>query len=72
MGSRTVRLDDKTEKVLQEIVRKTGLSISDTFKKGILALRDAISNQPPQSPFDVYQKLDLGPGGYSTAPSTQT
>ncbi|WP_447970026.1 hypothetical protein [Nitrospira sp. M1] len=57
MATRTMRLDDKAEKVLQEVVPKTGLSISDTFKNGILALRDAISDQPLQSPYDVYQKL---------------
>ncbi len=72
MGSRTVRLDADTEKVLQHIVRKTGLSVSDALKKGILVLRDEITHKPAKTPFDIYETLDLGPGGYARAPSTQT
>jgi Ribbon-helix-helix protein, copG family. len=45
MGMRTVRLDDETEKLLQRIMRETGLSVSSALKKGLLALRDEISEQ---------------------------
>jgi len=34
MGIRTVRLDDETEKVLGQITRVTGLSVSAALKRG--------------------------------------
>jgi hypothetical protein len=72
MASRTVRLDDDTEKVLKQLVEGTGLSISAVFKEGILALRDRMAAKPKRSAFDIYRELDLGPGGYASAPSTET
>ena len=70
MASRTVRLDDDTEEVLEQLVQGTGLSISAVFKQGLLALRDRLAEQPKRSAFEIYEELDLGPGGYSIAPST--
>ena len=32
MGTRTVRLDEDTEEVLEQLVKGTGLSISAVFK----------------------------------------
>lgn len=72
MGTRTVRLDDEAEKALEEIAQATGLSISSALKQGLLALRHQLSQQASQSPYDIYAKLDLGPGGYAIAPSTDT
>ena len=72
MASRTVRLDEDTEEVLEQLVQGTGLSISAVFKQGLLALRDRLAEQPKRSAFEIYEELDLGPGGYSVAPSTQT
>jgi hypothetical protein len=72
MASRTVRLDDDTEKILEQLVAGTGLSISAVFKQGILALRDKIAAKPDRTAYDVYRELDLGPGGYASAPSTET
>jgi predicted transcriptional regulator len=72
MASRTVRLDDDTEKILDQLVEGTGLSISAVFKESILALRDRIAANPARSAYDIYRKLDLGPGGYASAPSTET
>lgn len=72
MSSRTVRLDQDTEEILEQLVRGTGLSISAVFKQGLLALRDRLAEQPKRSAFEIYQGLDLGPGGYSVAPSTET
>ena len=37
-----------------------------------MALRDRLANEPRRSPFEIYQELDLGPGGYATVPSTET
>jgi hypothetical protein len=70
MRTRTVRLDDEAERALEEITQATGLSISDALKQGLLALRHQLSQQASQSPYDIYAKLDLGPGGYAIAPST--
>ncbi|HSF14329.1 MAG TPA: ribbon-helix-helix protein, CopG family [Vicinamibacteria bacterium] len=70
MGTRTVRLDDETEQTLEEIRQATGLSISEVLKRGIAAFREELARHASQSPFDVYQRLDLGPGGYAIASST--
>lgn len=72
MGVRTVRLDDETEKVLRDVVRRTGWSVSTTLKRGLMVLRDQVTEQARVTPFDLYRKLDLGPGGYAVAPSTET
>lgn len=70
MGTRTVRLDEETERTLQEIRHATGLSISEVLKRGILAFHEEISRMASTAPFEVYRELDLGPGGYTIAPST--
>jgi hypothetical protein len=72
MGIRTVRLDDETEKVLAQVTKKTGWSVSAALKQGILILRDKVGRSSPQSAFEIYRRLDLGPGGYALAPSTET
>ena len=72
MSTRTVRLDEETENALQQIMQETGLSISAVFKKGLLVLRNEVAQQIQRVPYDLYRKLDLGPGGYATGPSTQT
>ena len=72
MASRTVRLDDDTEKILGQLVKRTGMSVSAVLKQGVLALNDNLTQQPQRTPFEIYQDLDLGPGGYAIAPSTET
>ena len=72
MSIRTVRLDDETERVLKQIVQTTQLSISDTLKQGLLALRGDLAHKAHRVPYDIYKTLDLGPGGYAIAPSTGT
>jgi hypothetical protein len=72
VGLRTVRLDDDTEKVLKLVRKKTGWSVSTTLKRGVLALADEAGPSINRSAFDVYRQLDLGPGGYAIAPSTET
>lgn len=71
MTVKTVRLDEDSEKVLEELAREMGLSISAVLKQGLLALRDQRRAGTPQ-PWEIYQELDLGPGGYAIAPSTET
>lgn len=72
MAVRIVRLDDDTEEILDQLVKGTGLSISAVLKLGLLALRDDLAQKPQRAPFEIYQDLDLGPGGYAIAPSTET
>lgn len=72
MGIRTVRLDDETEKVLKQVTQKTGWSVSSALKRGVWVLRDEVGRCAQQSPFEIYRSLDLGPGGYALAPSTET
>lgn len=70
MGTRTVRLDEETEQTLEEIQRATGLSISEVLKRGLLAFHEEITRTAATTPFEIYRELDLGPGGYAIAPST--
>jgi hypothetical protein len=72
MGSRTVRLDEDAEKILERLVRDTGLSISAVFKRGLLALKDQQAQETRRTAYEIYEGLDLGPGGYAIAPSTKT
>jgi predicted DNA-binding protein len=72
MGIRTVRLDDETEKVLKQVTQKTGWSVSAALKRGLLVLRDEVTRRATRLPFEVYRRLDLGPGGYAIGPSTET
>lgn len=72
MGIRTVRLDEETEKILEQIVTVTGLSVSGAMKKGLLVLRNEVVREAQRVPYDIYKELDLGPGGYAVAPATRT
>lgn len=71
MATKTIRLDDETEQILQEIINTTGLSISEAFKKGLFVLYREIDQHPNRTPYNVYRGLDLGQGGYAIGSSTQ-
>ena len=82
MGIRTVRLDDDAEKALQEVMAATGLTASAVLKQGLETIRRQMDvrqhtlKEPAvayetKTAYSIYQKLDLGPGGYAIAPSTQ-
>ena len=72
MATRTVRLDAETEDALQEVRAATGLPISEALKRGLRALQEQVRRGTGRTPWDVYQELDLGSGGYAVAPSTAT
>ncbi len=72
MATRTVRLDDETEKILDQLVRTTGLSMSAVLKQGLIAYRERLAHPAGRSAYEIYEELDLGPGGYAIAPSTDT
>lgn len=63
MATRTVRLDDEAETALAEIRQRTGLSVSAALKRGLALVRDTLREDVGARPFDVYARLDLGPGG---------
>ncbi|PYR72530.1 MAG: hypothetical protein DMF86_23395 [Acidobacteria bacterium] len=72
MATRTVRLDEEAEKALQEVRAATGLPISEALKRGLRSLQHQVRLEAGRTPYDVYRELDLGPGGYTIAPSTAT
>jgi hypothetical protein len=67
-----VRLDDEAEAALQRIRDATGLPISEALKQGLQSLRQRVEQESARQPHDIYRLLDLGPGGYAVAPSTDT
>jgi hypothetical protein len=72
VATRTVRLDDEAEAALRCIRDATGLPISEALKRGLRSLQARISEETTRTPYTIYQQLDLGPGGYAVAPSTDT
>lgn len=72
MATRTVRFDEETERVLSEVRAATGWPISEALKRGLRAVRDLNRQTPEKPPYEIYKELDLGPGGYAIAPSSQT
>lgn len=71
MATRTVRLDDEAEAALQQIREMTGLPISEALKQGLQSLKQQVRDDAQRRPYDVFRQLDLGPGGYAIAPSTE-
>ena len=71
MSVKTVRLDEKSERTLQQLIRSTGLTASAVFKRGLRAHREQLKQEVSSAPFEVYHRLDLGAGGDSIADSTQ-
>jgi hypothetical protein len=70
MATRTVRLDSEAEQTLASLTRMTGLSISEVLKRGLIAYRQqALVATGAHSPYEVFRRLDLGPGGYANAPA---
>jgi hypothetical protein len=65
----SVRFDDETEAALMRVRNATGASASEVMKEGVVALSDRLARQATVRPFDIYRKLDVGPGGYARAPA---
>jgi hypothetical protein len=72
MATRTVRFDAETERVLDEVRAATGLPISEVLKRGLRALQTHVRESPNRTPYEIYSELDLGPGGYAIASSSNT
>jgi hypothetical protein len=69
MGTRSVRLDDEAEDVLSDIVNRTGLSISDAIKQGLIVYHEKAMAATARRPADFFAAYDLGEGGYSIGPA---
>ncbi|MFL5319746.1 MAG: hypothetical protein ACJ790_08815 [Myxococcaceae bacterium] len=69
MAMRTVRLDDEAERLLSEIRRGTGTTITGALKRGLEVAARELRVQASSRPYDVYRALDLGPGGYTKVPA---
>ena len=72
MAIRTVRLDDEAEDALREIREATGVAISEALKQGLRSLRQQVRDTSRHRPYALYERLDLGPGGYAIASSSET
>lgn len=71
MGTRTVRLDDEAEQTLSRLRDITGLSISEVLKQGLTAYEAVQLQQANRRPYDIFRELDLGEGGYASAPARE-
>lgn len=72
MATRTVRFDHETEEALNEVRAATGWPISEVMKRGVQAMRESLRRQPKRLPYDIYDELDLGAGGYAIVSSADT
>jgi hypothetical protein len=71
MSTRTVRLDEEAEETLERLRNLTGLSISEVLKRGLSAFESEAVSHVQRTPYEIYQELDLGEGGYAIAPATE-
>ena len=67
MAVKTVRLDPRSEALLADLLRRTGMNASEALKAGLLALHERLTARA--DPYALYSTLDLGPGGYARAPA---
>ena len=69
MSIRIVRLDDDAEATLAALQRQTGLSISNVLKRGLEAFAMEAREKTATKPYEVFCRLELGPGGYAAGPA---
>ncbi|HUR41418.1 MAG TPA: ribbon-helix-helix protein, CopG family [Verrucomicrobiae bacterium] len=71
MGTRTVRLDEKTEQALRKLRRTTGLSISEVLKRGVEAYAERMVQEPPATPYEVFKRVHdaTAVGGWARGPA---
>lgn len=72
MATRTLRMDAEDEARLERIQRKTGWTVSDVLKEGVRLLEETLAKAPTTEAYEVYSRLELGPGGYSSAPASKS
>ena len=69
MGVRTIRLDADAEAALARVCKNTGLSMSEVFKRGLKTYEEVSQREQTPSAWELYQKIDLGEGGWAKAPA---
>ena len=69
MTTRTVRLDEGTERALQKLRRATGLTISEVLKRGVQVLAEQTDGAAAPPPYEIYRRIELGAGGSAIAPA---
>lgn len=69
MSTRSVRLDDEAEEALGDIIARTGMSISDAIKQGLIEYHKLVLATSKRKPTDFFNEFDLGDGGYSISPA---
>ncbi len=72
MSIRTVRLDEDGERLLSQILKTTGMSMSATFKEGLKSFHSELHKAKCNTPYAIFKELDLGPGGYAISSSSDT
>jgi hypothetical protein len=65
VATKTLRMDSEDEARLERIQRRTGWTVSDVLKEGVRLLEGSLARAPTNAAFEVYSRLDLGPGGYA-------
>lgn len=70
MSVKTVRLDRTTEQTLSALIDETGLSGSELLRRGVTALAEQRRTAQASTAWEIYEAMDLGPGGDATGPST--
>jgi hypothetical protein len=71
MPLHSVRFDAEAEAALLLVCDATNSSPSEVLQRGVLALAKGLGRKAQPRPFEIYEKLDLGPGGYARAPARQ-
>ena len=71
MATRSVRLDEEAESALADMIGRTGLSISEVIKNGLMEYRESSLRQTTKRPSEFFKNFDLGEGGYSIAPARE-
>jgi len=72
MSTRSVRLDDEAEFALEDIVKRTGMSISDAIKQGLISYREIALKTALKHPSDFFNQFDLGDGGYTSGTARES
>lgn len=65
MSTRSVQLDDEAEFVLEDIIKRTGMSISDAIKQGLISYHEIAITNARKRPAEFFTHFELGEGGYT-------
>ena len=69
MATRTVRFEPETERILAEVKKSTGLSVSEILKRGLVAFQRESQDSGTRSAIEIFQSLDWSdePGAKESA-----